>query len=205
MDNKAYLDEIAVKGKKKFSAGPILTPVMIKLIIVGVAAVIAMIVVATMLNSRKDDSSAIHETIYFRMTGLIDKHSPIRTYIKKVKSSDLRAYTSTLISALTTTSSSIKAVSGKIGLKTSSPSSEVSQLNSKNISSLEDDLERAYLSGNLDVTYASNMSYQLSLLISLENQARSKTSDATYAQALDESKAGLEALEENFRNYADTH
>ncbi|MBO4855057.1 hypothetical protein J5500_01455 [Candidatus Saccharibacteria bacterium] len=205
MDNKAYLDEIAVKGKKKFSAGPILTPVMIKLIIVGVAAVIAMIVVATMLGSKKDDSAAIHENVYFRMTRLIDKKGPLATYIKKLKSSELRTYTSTLSSSLTTTTTSIKAVAGKIGLNTNSASGPVSSEINSLFTTLDSELDRAYLSGNLDVTYASSIAYQLALLISLETQARSKTSDATYAKTLDESKADLESLEESFRNYADTH
>ena len=205
MDNKAYLDEIAVKGKKKFSAGPILTPVMIKLIIVGVAAVIAMIVVATMLGSKKDDSAAIHENVYFRMTRLIDKKGPLATYIKKLKSSELRTYTSTLSSSLTTTTTSIKAVAGKIGLNTNSASGTVSSEINSLFTTLDSELDRAYLSGNLDVTYASSIAYQLALLISLETQARSKTSDATYTKTLDESKADLESLEESFRNYADTH
>ena len=51
MDNKAYLDEIAVKGKKRFSAGPIMTPVMIKLVAAAAVAVIAMIVIGGVLSS----------------------------------------------------------------------------------------------------------------------------------------------------------
>ena len=52
MDNKAYLDEIAVKSKKKFSAGPILTPLMIKLIAAAAVAVIAMIVIGGILAAK---------------------------------------------------------------------------------------------------------------------------------------------------------
>ena len=205
MDNKAYLDEIAVKGKKKFSAGPILTPVMIKLIIVGVAALIAMIVVATMLSNQNDGSAALHESVYLRITSLMDKKGPVQTYIKKVKSTDLRTWTTQLLSSLTNAESSIKAVSGKIGLKTGSYGKDVTADNTAQMSTLTNDLERAYLSGRLDVIYATDMSYQLTLLINLETQARSKTNDATYAQALDTSINDLTSLEENFRDYSDNH
>ncbi len=205
MDNKAYLDEIAVKGKKKFSAGPILTPVMIKLIIVGVAAVISLIVVATMLGSRNDGSAALHEAVYLRINSLMDKKGPVQSYIKKVKDTNLRTWTTQLISSLTTAQTSIKAVSKKIGLNTSGSDADVKAENTKQMNTFKSDLERAYLSGRLDTIYATDMSYQLTLLINLENQARVRTSDATYAKALDDSIRDLTTLEESFRDYSDNH
>ncbi len=205
MDNKAYLDEIAVKGKKKFSAGPILTPVMIKLIIVGVAAVISLIVVATMLGSRNDGSAALHEAVYLRINSLMDKKGPVQSYIKKVKDTNLRTWTTQLISSLTTAQTSIKAVSKKIGLNTSGSDADVKAENTKQMNTFKSDLERAYLSGRLDTIYATDMSYQLTLLINLENQARVRTSDATYAKALDDSIHDLTTLEESFRDYSDNH
>ena len=205
MDNKAYLDEIAVKGKKKFSAGPIMTPVMIKLIIVGVFAVIAMIAVGIMLNSGNDKAAAAHEAVYFRMNSLMDKHGAIQQYIKKVKASELRSYTSSLLSSLTTATNTIKGAASRIGLNTSSASAEVSSENSRMMTTYQMELEEAFLTGTLDVTYASSTAYQLAILIGLENTARQKTSDATYAKALDDSIRDLTILEENFRNYADNH
>ena len=205
MDNKAYLDEIAVKGKKKFSAGPILTPVMIKLIIVGVAAVISLIVVATMLGSRNDGSAALHEAVYLRINSLMDKKGPVQSYIKKVKDTNLRTWTTQLISSLTTAQTSIKAVSKKIGLNTSGSDADVKAENTKQMNTFKSDLERAYLSGRLDTIYATDMSYQLTLLINLENQARVRTSDTTYAKALDDSIRDLTTLEESFRDYSDNH
>ena len=205
MDNKAYLDEIAVKGKKKFSAGPILTPVMIKLIIVGVAAVISLIVVATMLGSRNDGSAALHEAVYLRINSLMDKKGPVQSYIKMVKDTNLRTWTTQLISSLTTAQTSIKAVSNKIGLNTSGSDADVKAENTKQMNTFKSDLERAYLSGRLDTIYATDMSYQLTLLINLENQARVRTSDATYAKALDDSIRDLTTLEESFRDYSDNH
>ena len=205
MDNKAYLDEIAVKGKKKFASGPLLTPVMIKIIIVGVAALICMIVVASMLGSKGEDNTSIHQAVYLRVNSLLDSRGPVQQYLKKVKASDVRTYTSSLISSLTTTEAGIKSASGRVGFTPGSAPSEVSTANSAQITTLTTELERAYLRGNLDVTYASNLAYQLTLLISLEKQARTKTNDDAYAKVLDASMRDLEKLEENYRNYADNN
>ena len=67
------------------------------------------------------------------------------------------------------------------------------------------ELEEAYLNGVLDITYASSTSYQLTLLIGLETQARSKTNDPDYAEALDNSISDLTKLQKSFKNYSDTH
>ena len=42
MDNKAYLDQIAVKGKNATNSGPLLSPLMIKLLIAGAIMLITL-------------------------------------------------------------------------------------------------------------------------------------------------------------------
>ena len=205
MDNKAYLDEIAVKGKKKFSAGPILTPLMLKLIIVGSIAVIVMIIVGSILGNKSTDIAVVHESVYARITGLLSDDGPIKTYYEKVRSSDVREYASSLISSLSTAASRINAVSSSIGLNTEGLSSEAMAENDAAMSEFANELETAYLNGTLDVTYASSTSYQLSMLISLEEQARIKTSNAEYAEALDNSIRDLTTLQKQFKKYGDTH
>ena len=51
MDNKAYLDEIAVKGKRQGVGAGILSPMLIKLIIVALFAVIALAVVGNIISA----------------------------------------------------------------------------------------------------------------------------------------------------------
>ena len=122
-----------------------------------------------------------------------------------MKDTNLRTWTTQLISSLTTAHTSIKAVSKKIGLNTSGSDADVKAENTKQMNTFKSDLERAYLSGRLDTIYATDMSYQLTLLINLENQARVRTSDTTYAKALDDSIRDLTTLEESFRDYSDNH
>lgn len=205
MDNKAYLDEIAVKGKKKFSSGPFLTPVMMKLIIVGAIAVIVMVIVGTMLGSRTEDVSSIHASVYARINSIMAEEGPIEFYYERLKASELRSYASALIASLTTTKTKIDSISSNIGLDVESLPAEAVAENETQMSEYMAELEDAYLNGVLDITYASSTSYQLTLLIGLETQARSKTNDPDYAEALDNSISDLTKLQKSFKNYSDTH
>ena len=55
MDNKAYLDQIAVKGKVK--SGPIFTPMLIKIIAAGVVALITLIIVGAVISSSNSNNA----------------------------------------------------------------------------------------------------------------------------------------------------
>ena len=54
MDNKAYLDQIAVKGKNATNKEPLLSPLMIKLLVAGVIMLITVIIVGAIFNSAND-------------------------------------------------------------------------------------------------------------------------------------------------------
>jgi len=205
LDNKAYLDEIAVKGKKKFSAGPILTPTMIKVLIAGVIAIIAMVAVGNVLSSQNKKTAAIHEKVYVRIMSMADKKYPLTDYQKKVKASELREYSSQLANSATNTLANLKGVAKAINLDTSNISSDVTSENNTIKSKLSSSLQSAVYSGNLDNTYASEAAYQISLLINLEKQARAKTSEVAYAKVLDDSMADLEIILEKFEAYSDAH
>ncbi len=204
-DNKAYLDEIAVKGKKKFSSGPILSPVMIKVLIAGVIAIIAMVVIGNVLSEKNKSVAAIHEKVYVRISSIADKKYPLTEYKKKVRASELREYCTQLTNSATNTLANLKGVAKTINLSTSGFSSEVTSENTKVRSKLSSSLLNAVYAGNLDNTYADEAAYQISLLINLEKQARSKTSEAAYAKVLDESMADLEIILERFEEYSDNH
>ena len=87
----------------------------------------------------------------------------------------------------------------------SKASSKVIEENSGTMTALMTTFEDAKLNGQLDKTLASETAYQLSMLISLEQQARAKSTNDDYAQALDNSMRDLEALQKLFKDYSDTH
>lgn len=200
MDNKAYLDEIAVKGKKKFSAGPILTPVMIKLIAAAVIAVIAMVVIGTILSNKNREVAEVHQMVYARIDSFLDKKGPFNSYSEDLKSSDLRTYTVQLLSSLETTRSALDRSGQDFAANT-----DVTSENSGLISTFQYELEEATLNGQLDEVYATDAAYHLSLLILLEQQALAKATNSVYADALNSSITDLQVLEEQFRDYSDTH
>ncbi len=200
MDNKAYLDEIAVKGKKKFSAGPILTPVMIKLIAAALVAVVAMIVIGTILSNKNQEVAEVHQMVYARIDSLLDKKGPFNSYSEDLKSSDLRTYTVQLLSSLETTRSTLNRSGQDF-----TASENVTTENSALMSAFQYELKEATLNGQLDKVYATDAAYHLSLLILLEEQALAKATNDTYANALNSSITDLKVLEENFRDYSDTH
>ena len=82
MDNKAYLDQIAVKGKVK--SGPIFTPMLIKLIAAGVVMLITMIIVGSVIS--------------IGTTGV--KTSGISAEVTKAENANMSAYTSALENAI---------------------------------------------------------------------------------------------------------
>lgn len=200
MDNKAYLDEIAVKGKKKFSAGPILTPVMIKLIAAALVAVVAMIVIGTILSNKNQEVAEVHQMVYARIDSLLDKKGPFNSYSEDLKSSDLRTYTVQLLSSLETTRSTLNRSGQDF-----TASENITTENSALMSAFQYELKEATLNGQLDKVYATDAAYHLSLLILLEEQALAKATNDTYANALNSSITDLKVLEENFRDYSDTH
>jgi hypothetical protein len=205
MDNKAYLDQIAVKGKVK--SGPIFTPMLIKLIAAGVVMLITMIVVGSVISSSNAKVTQSHERVYLRISKLGDKsnNAPLAKYSKLLRNSDLRAYASTLHSTLETTNNKLSGVIGTTGVKTSGISAEVTKAENANISAYTSALENAILSGTLDRVFATETLYQISTLIQYENESLKKANSQSYANLIKQSIQDLTTLEENFNTWSETH
>lgn len=201
MDNKAYLDEIAVKGKRKGNSGPILSPAVIKLIIVAVFAVIALAVVGGIISNKNQETVQLYEAIYQRMYLLADDESPFIEFQNSLYSSDLRAYNISVVSSLQSTMSTLASASTGAGFNADSISSKVEGEQRAVLDEFIAKMEEAKLLGEGDVTFAAEASYQLSSLIAMEQEARSKVTDANFAQALDDSIRDLTALEKNYHNW----
>ena len=174
MDNKAYLDQIAVKGKVK--SGPIFTPMLIKLIAAGVVLLITMLVVGGIVSGSNAKVTQSHERVYLRIAKLGDKSSsaPLAKYSKLLRNSDLRSYATILYTTLVNTNNSLSSVISTTGVKTTSISSEVSKEESANITSYTSALDDAILAGTLDRTFATETIYQISTLIQYENESLKK-------------------------------
>lgn len=199
MDNKAYLDQIAVKGKVK--SGPIFTPMLIKIIAAGVVALITIIIVGAVISGSNSKVTQSFERAYLRITTLADEESPLKTYVEKIKDSDLRAFALTLLSSLKTTNVSLSGISNNIGIKPDSISKTVQSEEDANSSALAGALEDAVLTGNIDEVYGAKAYHQVTLLLAIEAEARTKTKNQQFADLLDQSTNDLTAIQENLKKY----
>lgn len=205
MDNKAYLDQIAVKGKVK--SGPIFTPMLIKLIAAGVVMLITMIIVGGVISSSNAKVTQTHERVYLRIAKLGDKSSsaPLTKYSKLLRNSDLRSYATNLYNTLLTTNTNLSSVISTTGVNTAKISTVVSTEENANISNYTAALDDAILAGTLDHTFATETLYQISALIQYENESLKKANSQSYANLINQSINDLTVLQEKFKEWSDNN
>ena len=197
MDNKAYLDQIAVKGKVK--SGPIFTPMLIKLVAAGVVALITMIIVGSIISSSNTEVTKTYERVYTRINSLASEQSPLKMYVEKLRNSDVRANALSFLSIIKSTNISLTGLGDNIGIKTGAISKAVTEEDATNTAELTASLDEAVLNGNIDQVYASKLYYQITILLSLEAEARAKTPNQQFASLLDTSTNDLTVLQEQFK------
>ena len=205
MDNKSYLDQIAVKGKVK--SGPVITPATIKLIAAGVIALITIIIVAAVISGANAKVTQSFERVYLRISNLSSDNyeNPLKQYAEKIHNSDLRTYVENLVSSISTSKKKLDGIANSIGVKPESISKEVSESESASLQKLASELEEAELGGTLDRVVASNAYYEISTLLQYEAEARKKTTNQQFADIIDASTKDLKILQENFHNWSNAN
>jgi hypothetical protein len=199
MDNKAYLDQIAVKGKVK--TGPVITPTLIKLIAAGAITLITLIIVGAVISGSNAKITQAYERVYLRIANLSGEESPLKTYTERINDSDIRAHSIALLSSLKNTNASISGVVDSIGVKPDKISKTVTDEESTILSDLDYSLETAELAGTLDDIYATKAYQHINLLLAIEAEARAKTPNQQFADILDQSTADLEKLQVQFKKF----
>ncbi|MBR3176915.1 hypothetical protein IKG13_01385 [Candidatus Saccharibacteria bacterium] len=199
MDNKAYLDQIAVKGKVK--SGPIFTPMLIKIIAAGVVALITLIIVGAVISSSNSKVTQTYERAYLRITNLANAKGPLQVYAEKVKDSNLRSYALTFFSSLKTTNVSLSGISNNIGIKPNDISKTVKGEEDANTADLEASFNNAVLTGTIDEVYASKFYQQISLLLAIEAEARAKTTNQQFASVLDQSTNDIVIIQNQLNEF----
>lgn len=203
MDNKAYLDQIAVKGKKAMPGKPLLTPAIIKLLAAGIVAIILIFVVIAMLNSNNSKITQKYEALYARATNLVQESGPLVLYDQKLKSSTLRQYNSTFKSTVDSFNSTYSGMTTTAGFDPLLLSSEVTEEESKNNYTIESQLSTGYLNGTLDEVYAATMYYQVSVLLSMNEEAMTASTNIELSSVLNNFKTELVELQKLYKNYTD--
>lgn len=205
MDNKAYLDQIAVKGKVK--SGPIFTPMLIKLIAAGAIILITMIIVGSIISGSNAKVTQSFERVYVRISnfGSDDYENPLQKYADSIRNSDLRTYCEQLRTIMYDTNTRLSSVISSTGVKTDKISKEITSDESLNWSNYIYALDNALLSGTLDRTFATETEYQLSTLIQYEHEALNKSNNQEFSNILQQSIKDLTSLQQSFKSWADSH
>ena len=204
MDNKAYLDQIAVKGKKTVNHEPLLTPVMIKILVAGVIMLITIIIVAAMISNTNAKLTQSYERLYLRITQMCGNKGPYRTYAKNIKSPQLLSYANQLETSITNTNNSLSGVWGKLEVSKDKLTKEVKEEENTAFNSYMSRLQEASISGQMDAYYSSQTANQIMKLKTLERQIIKKTTNKTLTPILEQSARDLDELYDLFQNFNDS-
>lgn len=205
MDNKAYLDQIAVKGKKPSVAQSLLTPAVIKLFAAGIVALILFFVVIGILNSNNGKITQKFEAVYQRTASLISDDGPMNTYNQKIKSTDLRQYNSTLQNVLATFKNTYGGMASTAGFNPESISAPVADEDALNTGTIEAELNSGYLNGILDHTYAATAYYQVSVLITMSEEAMAASTNVELSDVLNSLIKNLSDSQKLYKTFMNTH
>lgn len=201
MDNQAYLDQIAVKGKKTINNGPLLSPLMIKLIIAGIIALITIIVVGVMVSSSNAKVTQSYERLYLRVSQMCGNKGPYKKYAKYINSSNLASHAVRLETSITKTNKSLEGLLTKLNVKKDSITKTVKDEETATFNTYMNKLERASISGQLDLYYSSQTAERIMQIISIEKQILNKTNNDGLKSVINDSLSDLQSLYEDFRDF----
>ena len=204
MDEQEYLNQISAENRpvKKSRAGGLFSSKIFMAIGIGVAALILIIIIGSILGSGKDDEKNLATTLKLHLsntTEIIDKYQP------EVKSSDLRSSSASLKGVLTNTDKDLTAFL-----------TEVYEYNEKKVDQkildeitlekdgLESELFEAKINGILDRIYAHKMAYEVSMFLSEESDLMNLTKNEALKEALSSSYNSLENLYNSFNDFSET-
>lgn len=199
MDNKAYLDQIAVKEQPKNSSpfSALLSPMLLKLIIGAVILIILLIVVTVILNSNSSSSSSSYSALYERYTMLLAEDSAMQTQKDNLRSAELRSNTTNfIITSNSFLSNYTNAVTSAGTTITTGDADIASEINT-----YATNLNTAYMNGYLDDSFASENAYQLAVLVQLETNIANTTDNASLKELIETNLESLKSYQEIYQNY----
>ena len=194
MDNLAYLHQISEDSKTHATRGvtpPLFSPLMKKFLIAAAILFVGIIITGVVLSSTRT-APITFDQLNLRVTNL---SSSISTYQPRVKSTSLRASSTSLRTILTNVTTSI----APLVSKTADPS--IAAIETEIKTSLNSTLEHAKLTGTLDRVYSTQMSYEVKRLMTLLSSLAAASSSAEVTAFLTETYDSLDILLPTFTEY----
>ena len=199
MDNKAYLDQIAVKEQPKSSSpfSSLLSPMLLKLIIGAVVLIILLIVVSAILSSNSSSNTASYAALYERYTILLDKEGTLQAQKDNLRSAELRSNTTNFITTGDTFISNYTSAINTSGMTITTGDPTIAA----EMTEYTTNLNNAYMNGYLDSSFASENAYQLTVLIQLETNIINTTDNSSLKELLTSNLESLKTYQEIYQNY----
>lgn len=183
-----YLDQIATKPTKKFNF------ILKKPVLIGLIAVVVIILITIIANLPKSTSPTTLLAARLIATKTVATDSSTR-----LKSSKIRSINSNLKISLTNTIRDIKPFLTKIDVDINKLDASVKSKESTKL--LTDRLEDARLNGIYDRTYAREMAYKLSTIITLYKKIEKDTGDNELKTFLETAEKNLSPVQAQFAEY----
>jgi len=210
MDKMAYLQQISDNSSRKANSaksglGGLFSGKLLWVTIGALVVVVLFIVLMIAANSGKGNPE-LESTV--RLNARLENLTKtISTYNKQVKSSGLRAIGSSLSGVLVNVNRDVNEVL-KGDLKAASDGNKdlVKKIQAEEAAASEDlntTLETGRMSGLLDRVYLREMTLQVALLIALEQEMSSETTNQTLKTAVSDSEASLENIHKQMQDFTD--
>ena len=207
MDGQEYLNQISasVRPEKKSSkmGGSFMQSPIFKVLIIGVAALILIIILGSILSGGGKSTLDKNVSLKLHIDNTIDI---ISTYRGNLKSSNLRSSSVSLSSILSNTSRELgDYIAEKYpSYKEGKEDKDLIEEATLHKDALDSDLFTAKISGTLDRIFALKMAYEISLITSEEASLSESTRDEQLKDILDTSYNSLDNLYNNFSDFSET-
>lgn len=192
MDNIAYLNQISSKKKPTNSSLDILKK--LKLPLIGLASLILIIIIISKIVSALDAQET--DFTYRLQTRATNFTEAVDTYHTKIKSSELRAASTTLSSTLKNLTANLPRFYKK------TPPDSMTTEEQQIILDINSTLEDAKINGTLDRTYARQLAYGTKIIILLIEQIEKGNNDASLGTLLNDTKNSLNAILPTFSDFS---
>lgn len=209
MDNQEYLNQISATSrpvgiKKKGLGGGFFSSKFFILGVVFVVTLILLAVIGAVLGSGKESKK---EKMYALSAHITYDMQVISEYQDLVKSSNLRSDSASLNNVLSATNRDLETFFEET-YNNSDPEKVLGESKMNELELARDDLLSelfdAKINGTLDIIYARKLTYEISLLMSEEEQVYNNAKDETLLNTLSTSYNSLKNLYDKINGFSET-
>lgn len=203
MDKQEYLNEISSDiGHLQSSKNK--TFLSSKIFLISIIGIVGFILIAITGAIIGGSTISLKDRIATLILHIDNTTEIIEKYQSNLKSSDLRSYSSSLRGIFQNTSRNLTEYSSnKYNFKPKEIKKSIQEEETSVKDALDSDLFKAKINGRLDRIYADKMAYEISFVLSHENQILKNASDSSLKDIVTTSRESLSVLYDNFNNFSD--